>query len=133
MSHGISMLDTAPTFFSPHRLRGTMAPRPLTLMPGTLDLLVLRTLVSGPMHGYGIATLIHQRTEGDLAVEDAALYQALHRLDRQDLVEAEWRQSENNRRARYYTLTPAGRKRLRADAEQWRRYSRAVEAVLEGV
>jgi PadR family transcriptional regulator, regulatory protein PadR len=133
MSHGISMLDTAPTFFSPHRLRGTMAPRPLTLMPGTLDLLVLRTLVSGPMHGYGIATLIHQRTEGDLAVEDAALYQALHRLDRQDLVEAEWRQSENNRRARYYTLTPAGRKRLRADAEHWRRYSRAVEAVLEGV
>jgi PadR family transcriptional regulator, regulatory protein PadR len=133
MSHGISMLDTAPTFFSPHRLRGTMAPRPLTLMPGTLDLLVLRTLVSGPMHGYGIATLIHQRTEGDLAVEDAALYQALHRLDRQDLVEAEWRQSENNRRARYYTLTPAGRSRLRADAANWRRYSRAVEAVLQGI
>ena len=110
-----------------------MTSRPLALMQGTLDLLVLRTLASGPNHGYGIATLIHQRTEGDLAVEDAALYQALHRLDRQDLVEAEWRQSENNRRARYYTLTPAGRSRLRADAEHWRRYSRAVEAVLEGV
>ena len=110
-----------------------MTSRPLALMQGTLDLLVLRTLVSGPMHGYGIATLIHQRTEGDLAVEDAALYQALHRLDRQDLVEAEWRPSENNRRARYYTLTAAGRKRLRGDAETWRRYSRAVEAVLEGV
>ena len=110
-----------------------MTSRPLALMQGTLDLLVLRTLVSGPQHGYGIATLIHQRTEGDLAVEDAALYQALHRLDRQDLVEAEWRQSENNRRARYYKLTPAGRNRLRADAENWRRYSRAVEAVLEGI
>jgi len=103
------------------------------LLQGTLDLLVLRTLVSGPNHGYGIATLIHERTEGDLAVEDAALYQALHRLDRQDLVQAEWRQSENNRRARYYTLTPAGRTRLRADAANWRRYSRAVEAVLEGI
>jgi PadR family transcriptional regulator, regulatory protein PadR len=110
-----------------------MTSRPLALMQGTLDLLVLRTLMSGPMHGYGIATLIVQRTEGDLAVEDAALYQALHRLDRQDLVQAEWRPSENNRRARYYTLTPAGRKRLRADATNWRRYSRAVEAVLEGI
>jgi transcriptional regulator len=102
-------------------------------MQGTLDLLVLRTLVSGAQHGYGIATLIHQRTEGELAVEDAALYQALHRLDRQDLVEAEWRQSENNRRARYYKLTPAGRSRLRADTDNWRRYSRAVDAVLEGI
>ena len=110
-----------------------MTARPLALMQGTLDLLVLRTLVSGPNHGYGIATLIHQRTEGHLAVEDAALYQALHRLDRQDLVQAEWRQSENNRRARYYTLTRAGRNRLRADAANWRRYSRAVEALLEGI
>ena len=110
-----------------------MPPPPLALMQGTLDLLVLRTLLSGPSHGYGIATLIHERTDGELAVEDAALYQALHRLDRQNLVEAEWRQSDNNRRARYYTLTAAGRKRLRADADTWRRYSRAVEAVLDGI
>jgi transcriptional regulator len=110
-----------------------MPSRPLALMLGTLDLLVLRTLISGPMHGYGIATLIHQRTDGDLAVEDAALYQALHRLDRQGLVEAEWRQSENNRRARYYTLTRSGRARLRADIDNWRRYARAVDAVLEGI
>jgi PadR family transcriptional regulator, regulatory protein PadR len=130
MSHGISMLDTAPTFFSPHRLRGTMAPRPLTLMPGTLDLLVLRTLVSGPMHGYGIATLIHQRTEGDLAVEDAALYQALHRLDRQDLVEAEWRQSENNRRAKFYSLTAAGRKQLAREAKEWHATADLIAAFL---
>jgi transcriptional regulator len=110
-----------------------MPPRPLALLQGTLDLLVLRTLVSGPQHGYGIATLIQERTDGDLSVEDAALYQALHRLDRQDLVHAEWRQSENNRRARYYKLTPAGRTRLRAEADNWRRYSRAVAAVLEGI
>jgi PadR family transcriptional regulator PadR len=105
---------------------------PLPLVQGTLDLLVLRTLVAGPMHGYGIATLVHERTAGDLAIEDAALYQALHRLDRQGLVEAEWRPSENNRRARYYTLTGPGRKRLREETANWRRYARAVEAVLQG-
>ena len=105
---------------------------PLPLMQGTLDLLVLRTLASGSMHGYGIATLVHQKTGGDLTIEDAALYQALHRLDGQGLVDAEWRPSDNNRRARYYTLTPAGRKRLREQTGQWRRYSRAIEAVLEG-
>ena len=106
---------------------------PLPLVQGTLDLLVLRSLSRGPSHGYGIATLVHERTEGDLAIEDAALYQALHRLERQDVVEAEWRPSENNRRARYYTLTPAGRKRLREETANWRRYTRAVEAVLQGV
>jgi PadR family transcriptional regulator, regulatory protein PadR len=106
---------------------------PLPLMQGTLDVLVLRALAQGSTHGYGVATLIHERTDGDLAVEDAALYQALHRLDRQGLVEAEWGPSENNRRARYYTLTRAGRRRLREEAANWRRYSRAVEAVLEGI
>jgi transcriptional regulator len=108
-----------------------MAPTSLPLMLGTLDLLVLRVLASGPMHGYGVAALIHERTDGDLAIEDAALYQALHRLDRQGLVEAEWRPSDNNRRARYYKLAPSGRKKLRADADNWRRYVRAVEAVLQ--
>jgi PadR family transcriptional regulator len=105
----------------------------LPLLQGTLDLLVLSTLAGAPMHGYGIATRVRHRTHGDLVIEDAALYQALHRLDRQDLVETEWRPSENNRRARYYTLTAAGRKRLREEATNWRRYSRAVEALLEGV
>jgi PadR family transcriptional regulator PadR len=106
---------------------------PLPLVQGTLDLLVLRTLASGPMHGYGIATAVHERTGGDLAIEDAALYQALHRLERQDLVEAEWGPSDNNRRARFYTLTRAVRTRLRAETTNWRRYARAVEAVLAGV
>jgi transcriptional regulator len=97
-----------------------------------LDLLVLRALVFGPMHGYGIATLVHERTDGYLAIEDAALYQALHRLDRQGLVDAEWRPSKNNRRARFYTLTPDGRKRLREETANWRRYARAVDALLAG-
>lgn len=105
----------------------------MALVQGTLDLLVLGTLASGPLHGYGIATLVNQRSDGELTVEDAALYQALHRLDRQGFVEAEWRPSENNRRARYYTLTTGGRKRLRDEAASWRRYSRAVEAVLQGI
>jgi PadR family transcriptional regulator, regulatory protein PadR len=108
------------------------SPTALPLVQGTLDLLVLRTLAAGPMHGYGIASLVDERTRGELVIEDAALYQALHRLDRQGLVDAEWRASDNNRRARYYTLTPAGRRRLREDTANWRRYARAVEAVLAG-
>ena len=103
----------------------------LPLMHGTVDLLVLRALASASMHGYAIATLVRELTNGDLTIEDAALYQALHRLDRQGLVDAEWRPSDNNRRARYYTLTAAGRKRLREETAQWRRYARAIDAVLD--
>jgi transcriptional regulator len=105
---------------------------PLSLVQGTLDLLVLRTLASGTMHGYGIATMVRDCTRGELSIEDAALYQSLHRLDRQGLVDAAWGPSENNRRARFYTLTAAGRKRLQQETANWRRYSRAVEAVLQG-
>jgi PadR family transcriptional regulator PadR len=107
-----------------------MKRQPLPLVQGTLDLLVLRALVSRPMHGYGIANLVRERSGGHLVIEDGALYQALHRLDRQGLVEAEWAPSENNRRARYYTLTPEGRARLREETANWRRYARAVDALL---
>jgi PadR family transcriptional regulator PadR len=110
-----------------------MASSSLPIVQGTLDLLVLRVLAPGAMHGYGIATAVHDRTGGELAIPDAALYQALHRLERQELVEAEWGPSDNNRRARFYTLTRAGRKRLREETATWRRYARAVEAVLEGI
>jgi PadR family transcriptional regulator, regulatory protein PadR len=109
-----------------------MAIIPLPLLQGTLDLLVLKCLSGGPRHGYAIATMVREQTGGDLTVEDAALYQALHRLLRQDLVDAQWGPSENNRRARFYTLTPAGRKRLREESANWRRYVRAVDAVLQG-
>ena len=92
----------------------------------------MKTLVPGAMHGYGIATAVRERTGGELNIEDAALYQSLHRLERQGLIDAEWGPSENNRRARFYTLRGKGRKRLNEDAATWRRYSRAVEAVLQG-
>jgi PadR family transcriptional regulator, regulatory protein PadR len=105
---------------------------PLPLLQGSLDLLVLGALSSGATHGYGVATRVRDRSAGTLAVEDAALYQALHRLERKGLVEAEWGLSDNNRRARFYALTTEGRKRLRADAANWRRYAKAVSAVLEG-
>ena len=105
---------------------------PLTLLQGTLDLLVLRCLSGQPRHGYAIASLVREQTKGDLSVDDAALYQALHRLFRQGLLDAEWAPSENNRRARYYTLTAAGRKRLREETANWHRYVRAIDAVLQG-
>lgn len=104
---------------------------PLPLFQGSLDLLVLGALASGTTHGYGIATLVSDRSGGALEIEDAALYQALHRLERNGLVSAEWGLSENNRRARYYVLTADGRKRLREEAANWRRYARAVSEVLQ--
>jgi PadR family transcriptional regulator PadR len=110
-----------------------LVPRlPLPLIQGSLDLLVLGALASSAAHGYGVATLVRERSGGALEIEDAALYQALHRLERKGLVSAEWGLSENNRRARYYALTGEGRKRLREEAANWQRYARAVSAVLEG-
>jgi transcriptional regulator len=106
--------------------------RPLPLLQGSLDLLVLGALSAGATHGYGVATRVSERSGGAFAVEDAALYQALHRLERKGLVAAEWGSSDNNRRAKFYELTGEGRRRLRADAANWRRYAQAVSAVLEG-
>ena len=103
----------------------------MDLLQGTVDVLVLRTLTWGPMHGYAVSRWIHQRTDGVLELEDAPLYKALHRLERAGFVAAEWGLSENNRRARYYTLTPAGRRQLRAEESAWRRYAEAVFKVLE--
>ena len=105
--------------------------QPLDLLQGTLDVLVLKTLSWGAMHGYAVSRWIRQRTDDVLAVEDAALYQALHRLERRGWIEAEWGLSENNRRAKYYRLTAEGRRQLRAEATTWRRYAEAVFKVLE--
>ncbi|MDP6606702.1 MAG: PadR family transcriptional regulator [Dehalococcoidia bacterium] len=104
---------------------------PLGLLQGTLDVLILKALSLGPNHGYGVSLWIRQRTDGELLVEDAALYQALHRLERQRQIDSEWGLSENNRRAKFYELTPGGRKHLRAATSQWRRYATAVFKVLE--
>ena len=84
----------------------------LTLLQGTVDLLVLRALQVGPSHGYAVSRWVRERTDGVLTLEDAALYQALHRLEAKRWIEAEWGLSDSNRRAKYYSLTAAGRKRL---------------------
>jgi PadR family transcriptional regulator PadR len=108
-----------------------MAGQPMDLLKGTLDVLVLRTLGAGPMHGYAISRSIRQRTNGVLEIEDAPLYKALHRLEHDGCVAPEWGYSENNRRARFYRLTPRGRQRLRVEESAWRRYAEAVFNVLE--
>jgi len=101
------------------------------LLHGTLDVLVLKTLSWGPMHGYSIAEWIEQHGGGDLVIVDAALYKALHRLEEAGAIEAEWGLSDNNRRAKYYSLTSRGRAMLRAEAATWRRYAAAVGRILE--
>src|SRR3954465_3543470 len=101
------------------------------LLHGTLDLLVLRALASGPLHGFALSKWIDQRTSGDLGIVDSALYKALNRLEDAGAVHAEWGMSENNRRAKDYSLTPKGRKQLRAEVASWRHYVAMVDSLLE--
>ena len=101
------------------------------LLQGTLDLLVLKALQLEPMHGWGITERIEQWSEHVLQLGQGTLYPALYRLERQDLIRSEWKVTENSRRARYYALTPKGRRQLAAELAQWRRTSRAVNLVLE--
>ena len=108
-----------------------MAAKPMDLLHGTLDVLILRTLAWQPMHGYGVTRWIRDRTDGTLAIEDAPLYKAFHRLERDGCITAEWGITENNRRARYYKLTPHGRRALRMEETLWRRYAAAVFKVLD--
>lgn len=103
----------------------------LKLIQGTVDLLILKTLTRGPQHGYGVSAWIRERTGGELGLEDAALYQALHRLERRGMIVSEWGLSSNNRRAKFYEITAKGRRRLAEDSSTWQRYARAVFAVLE--
>ena len=98
---------------------------------GTLDMLVLKAVSFTPQHGYSILDWLRQITDHKLVIQDAALYPALHRLEARKLVSSEWGLSENNRRAKYYRLTPAGRRQLRAEAATWRAYAAAVFKVLE--
>jgi PadR family transcriptional regulator len=102
----------------------------LVLMQGTLDVLILRTLLFGPEHGQGIARAIQTTSEDELLVEHGALYPALQRLEVQGLISAKWGTSSNNRRARFYTLTKAGRARLARESSRWRRLAAAMARVL---
>jgi PadR family transcriptional regulator len=101
------------------------------LLHGSLDLLVLKTLSWGAMHGYGITKWIEEATRGELEILDSALYKALHRLEDAGAIATEWGISENNRRAKYYSLTPRGRQLLRAEVATWKRYVAAVSGVVE--
>ena len=105
--------------------------RPADLVQGTLDLLILRVIALEPMHGWAIAQRIRQMSNEQLRVGQSALYPALHKLEQQGWIEAEWALSENNRRAKYYRLTPAGRKALRAETAQWARLSAAISLVVK--
>ena len=100
------------------------------LLQGTLDMLVLRTLQLGPAHGYAISRVIEQRSEAFLQVEQGSLYPALNRLEDRGWVDSHWATSENNRRARYYTLTPKGRRQLQQESEQWQQIVRAISLVM---
>lgn len=100
------------------------------LLPGTLDLLILKAASLGPLHGYGVLLRIQQISRGALLVEQGALYPALYRLEQQGLLDTEWGVSDNNRRAKYYSLTPAGRKRLRLETDSWDRLVAAMKAAL---
>jgi PadR family transcriptional regulator PadR len=100
------------------------------LLPGTLDLLILKSVSLGALHGYGILLRIQQISGGALLVEQGALYPALYRLEEQDLLASEWGVSDNNRRAKYYSLTRAGEKRLRQETESWNRVASSMSTVL---
>src|SRR5215467_16196936 len=101
------------------------------LLPGTLDMLILKAVTRGAMHGYGIAQFIQQASLEVLRVEEGALYPALHRLEVRGLLKSEWGTSENNRRAKYYRLTPAGRRELEAESAYWTRVAAAVTRVMQ--
>jgi transcriptional regulator len=101
------------------------------LLPGTLDLLILKAISLGPQHGYGVLLRIEQISDGALDIEQGALYPALYRLEHQGLLDSEWGVSDNNRRAKFYSLTAAGRKRLQSETEGWKRLVVAMTTALK--
>ena len=103
------------------------------LLQGTLDLLILRTLQSGPQHGWAISERVQQVSSDVLRIQQGSLYPALHRLERRGWIKAKWGTSDNNRRAKYYELTRVGRKQLEAETDSWRKLTAAVAQVLESI
>jgi transcriptional regulator len=112
------------------RRTGTDAEAQLPMLTGAVDLLVLKALSMAPMHGFGIATWLEENSRGTLGIDDSALYQALQRMEGRGLLSAEWGTTENNRQARYYKLTAAGRQRLKSESETWLRYTKSVTSIL---
>src|ERR1700750_2574111 len=107
-----------------------MAKAAAEILPGTLDMLILKAVSLNPLHGYGVLLRIRQISHDALEIPQGSLYPALYRLEHQGLIAAEWGQSENNRRAKYYTLTVAGLRRLRAETDGWNRLASAIAAAL---
>jgi transcriptional regulator len=105
-------------------------PTPADILPGTLDLLILKAVSLGKLHGYGVLLRIEQISGGALQIQQGALYPALYRLEQQGLIESEWGTSENNRRAKYYRLTAAGRRRLGQEVASWNRLAEAIALAL---
>ena len=105
-------------------------PKPADLLQGTLDLLILKAVSLGPLHGYGVLIRLQQISGDRLQIQQGSLYPALYRLEHQGLIAAEWGTSENNRRAKYYTLTAAGRRRLQQEARQWNDMADIIAGVL---
>lgn len=103
---------------------------PAPILPGTLDLLILKAVSLGPQHGYGVLLRIEQISGGNLGIEQGALYPALFRLEKKGWIESEWGTSDNNRRAKFYTLTPAGRKQLQQELQSWTRLAEAMALAL---
>ena len=112
-------------------MEGTLPRDARDLLHGTLDLLVLRALAGGPLHGFALSKWIDQRTGGDLGIVDSALYKALNRLEDGGVVHGEWGLSDNNRRAKFYSLTAHGRRQLRDEVANWKHYVAVVTSVLE--
>ncbi|HVW76978.1 MAG TPA: PadR family transcriptional regulator [Alloacidobacterium sp.] len=107
-----------------------MAPKQNDLLQGTLDLMVLKAVSLGPLHGYGVLLRIQQISGDRLEIQQGSLYPALYRLEHEGWIESEWGQSENNRKAKYYRLTAAGRRRLRSETEKWNHMAEAIGAIL---
>lgn len=103
------------------------------LVQGTLDMLILKAVSLGGLHGYGVLLRLQQLTKGRLQIQQGSLYPALYRLERQGLIASEWGESDNKRKAKFYTLTPAGGKHLKAEEKSWNRFSTVVASVLDAV
>ncbi len=114
-------------------LEGLGMSKPVDLIQGTLDMLILKAVSLGGLHGYGVLLRLQQLTKGRLQIQQGSLYPALYRLERQGLIAAEWGESENNRRAKFYSLTATGRRQLKAETESWRQFSAVVAHVLDAV
>jgi PadR family transcriptional regulator PadR len=130
--HGATCISPLRRFILSHKnLMGSKEPPPGEMLRDTLDMLILKTLQRGPMHGYGISEYIEERSEDVLRVEEGALYPALHRLELRGLLSSEWGVSDNRRRAKFYRLTATGRKQLQKDSDRWGLMSAAIGRIME--